>query len=122
MKFEGFVEIEPIGKPRPRFANGRAYFNAKGKANASNINAQLWEMDPPFITDAVEIHLEFYMPRGKTVSRLEHTVKPDLDNLVKQFLDSLNGIVADDKQVTSLYAAKYYADGEPGIKFKMVWD
>lgn len=40
-----------------------------------------------------------------------HLVKPDLDNLVKYYLDCMNGIVfADDKQIVELAASKEYCD------------
>src|SRR5687768_7463494 len=66
------------------------------------------------------IDLTFYMPRPKAhfkkagdvkpTAPQSHTSKPDLDNLVKAVMDSLNGlgIWLDDSQVYSLNADKQY--------------
>lgn len=41
--------------------------------------------------------------------RKQHTVKPDLDNLVKAILDALNGVAwHDDAQVVELHISKQY--------------
>lgn len=62
------------------------------------------------INEAVSVSLEFGLLRPKTVKRLEPTVPPDLDKLVRAVLDGLTGVVyGDDSQVTSLKAAKFYA-------------
>ena len=43
--------------------------------------------------------------------RVYYNHKPDLDNLAKIILDSLNGIAFDDdKQVVKLEVEKYYSD------------
>ena len=40
---------------------------------------------------------------------LPHTIKPDLDNLIKLALDSLNGLVwRDDTQIDEIKASKHY--------------
>jgi Holliday junction resolvase RusA-like endonuclease len=63
--------------------------------------------------------MSFYFRRLKTVKRVHHTVKPDVDNLSKTTMDSLKpykvkralkqeGVIADDAQVTDLYLRKRY--------------
>lgn len=65
----------------------------------------------------IEVTLHFLMPRGKTVNRIMHTVKPDLDKLIRSTLDGLTGTVfKDDALVVAVSAAKDYTTGEPGCK------
>ena len=74
---------------------------------------------------AFEVRLEFYMPRPKSHFRtgkyshimkvdapIDHTSKPDLDNLVKLILDVItkSGYWKDDSQVIELSVCKNYAD------------
>ena len=58
--------------------------------------------------------LAFYFSRPKSVSykkRPDHTVKPDIDKLIRAVLDALTGIFyADDAQVDELYVTKMYGD------------
>jgi Holliday junction resolvase RusA-like endonuclease len=52
----------------------------------------------------------FYMPRPKSVRRKNHTVKPDLSNLVKAVEDACNGIIwKDDSQIIIMSAHKIYS-------------
>ena len=42
--------------------------------------------------------------------QIKHTVKPDVDNLVKSVLDACNGVAySDDNLVTTINAIKIYA-------------
>ena len=51
--------------------------------------------------------------------KLRPTKKPDLDNIAKIVLDSLNGLAyKDDSQVVSLKIEKYYAD-KPLVKVEL---
>ena len=62
----------------------------------------------------VQVHIEFFLPRPKTApkSRTRPDKRPDLDKLVRATLDGLvmGGAFADDAQVVSLMADKYFAD------------
>ena len=62
------------------------------------------------------VMLSFYFERPKSASvkkRPKHTVKPDIDNLIKMVMDSLNKIVwVDDTQVYSISAQKHYGSKE----------
>lgn len=50
--------------------------------------------------DPLRFTVEFVMPRGKTVTRLEHTVPPDLSKLIRSTEDAMTGIVwVDDSQI-----------------------
>ena len=66
--------------------------------------------------DPVEISLIFILARPRTVTRLEPTVPPDLDKLVRAVLDGLTAIAyRDDAQVTTITATKEYGD-RPGVQ------
>ena len=62
-----------------------------------------------------QLHIEFYlqMPKGwsakkkKEMLGMPHTVKPDIDNLVKAFMDSFR---KNDSFVYRLHTAKWWAD------------
>ena len=63
--------------------------------------------------------LQFFMPRGKTVKRAHHTVKPDVDKLERAVLDAMTiaGVWSDDAQVISGPRGKRYADEcVPGVR------
>lgn len=52
---------------------------------------------------------------------LPHTKKPDLDNLVKNPMDCMNGIVyEDDRLVTKIFAEKCYGL-EPRTEIRVIW-
>ena len=61
---------------------------------------------------AFEVILEFHLITPDFKKPNVHAVcKPDIDNLVKFYLDALNRIVwEDDKQIISLHASKTYSD------------
>lgn len=58
----------------------------------------------------IQLELEFFLPRGKTVKREEPTVPPDLSKLTRSVEDALSGICYDDdKQITREILGKCYA-------------
>ena len=74
----------------------------------------------PF-TGPLSVEMTFYMPIPKAFSKkkrsqaiagdIRHTKKPDIDNLCKSVLDTLNNIFfEDDKQIVRLSASKCYSD------------
>ena len=73
------------------------------------------------ITDAACVHLEFHMPRPKTVTRLRPSTKPDIDKLTRALLDGLtdSGVLRDDALVVSLRVEEWYADDEPYAAVKV---
>lgn len=64
--------------------------------------------------------VEFLMPRGVTVKRADHTVKPDLSKLIRSTEDALTSIVwIDDAQIVEHgpMRKRYITNGEsPGAK------
>lgn len=76
----------------------------------------------------VEVWLDFRLPRPASVSIRKRPfphVKPDLDKLVRAFLDAatIAGVFQDDAQVIVVHASKRYAtddpDGSPGALFAL---
>ena len=65
----------------------------------------------------IALTVSFLLERAKSNKKPHHTQKPDLDNLVKTVLDSLNGLAFDDdSQVIRIEAQKYFAAPSLGEK------
>ena len=63
------------------------------------------------LTIALEIRLDFFLQRPKSLPKKirYHIKRPDIDNLAKSILDSLEGIIyVNDAQVISLIVTKDY--------------
>lgn len=117
------VPGEPRGKGRPRFTKGgHAYTDSETRAYEKKIMAcyrqQLkdyrWD-DGAYIS--VEVTAVYPIPKSATkaslaaiqAGRILPKRKPDIDNVLKAVLDSLNGIAyKDDAQVVSVSGRKVY--------------
>lgn len=125
------VPIEPFGKARPRFSNACghaiAYTPAKTKRGEQLIKTcarQAMGDRYPFerhIPLSVEIVANFSIPKSYTKKRHLDCVnndelptkKPDIDNIVKAVLDSMNDAVFwDDCQIVKLNVRKQYVEGD----------
>lgn len=122
--FEGEITVDPEPKRRPRFVSrGKfvtAYTDAKTKAYESKIRELLrsaYSLNP--CEDWCSLSIVFHLPRPNSVKRKSPTVKPDIDNLAKSFLDAANGILyTDDKILLDLRVCKKYS-GVGAISFKL---
>jgi len=119
------VEGTPIGKGRPKFARRgnfvSAYTPTKTRDYESIIaqaakNAMLFA-EPLKTPVAAYIYVTVPVPTSYPKWRKEMCLKgfqrpckrPDLDNILKAYLDAMNGIVYDDDtQVVSLHSTKVY--------------
>lgn len=113
------VQIKPIAKQRPRFANnGVVYTPSKTINYEKQIKKSFNEKYPNFkpLEAALIVELTFYFQRAKS-NKLEHfTMKPDIDNLIKSVCDALNNVVyLDDKQIVGIIANKQF-DTIDGVK------
>ena len=113
---------KPIAKKRPRFAR-RGKFVTTYNDQETEEGKVLWEIrqqrpEKP-IERPIAIHLWFGMPIPKSTSKKQirailerkapHIKKPDIDNLIKFYLDVMNNeIFLDDKQIYYLTARKSY--------------
>ena len=103
---------KPQGKARPRFANGHAYTPKQTTDYERQIkNAFRAAGGEKIENDGVIIEIDvYYKKTAADKKKTSPTKKPDIDNICKIVLDGLNGVAyADDKQVISLTANKYFA-------------
>lgn len=119
--------IRPHGKGRPRFWNNRTLTpkadrefekELRGLADATVTTLGVRESHPEYFNFAdpnleiahIYVGVEFTYIRGKRRPGFKGT-RPDLDNLIKAFLDSMNGVLwPDDALVTSCNAMKLWGD------------
>lgn len=109
------IEIVLTHKPfryeRPRFHNGRVYVpHGKAKRATQLILMSKYNGDP--ISQAFRCRFEFYIQKPRTIKNIPvfHTATPDLDNLVKFYMDAGIGFLwDDDKFCVELSAVKNYS-------------
>jgi len=119
------LEGTPTGKGRPKFARRGKFVSTYTPLKTKNYEDRIREvareamgssepLDTPisacfYITMPVPAS---YSKKAKTACLLgvtRPTKKPDVDNIIKAFLDAMNGIVyLDDCQVVDLHAKKIY--------------
>ena len=119
------VEGTPIGKGRPKFARRGNFVStytptktrdyetliADAAQKAMGSSEPLKTPVAAYIYITVPIPASYSKKRSTAcLSGLERPCKkPDIDNIIKAFLDSMNNIVyADDTQVVSLHSTKRY--------------
>ena len=103
---------KPQGKARPRFANGHTYTPKQTTDYERQIKNAFRAAGGQMIeSEGVIIEIDVYYKKTATdKKKTSPTKKPDIDNICKIVLDGLNGVAyADDKQVVSLIANKYFA-------------
>ena len=103
---------KPQGKARPRFSNGHTYTPKQTTDYERQIkNAFRAAGGEKIENDGVIIEIDvYYKKTAADKKKTSPTKKPDIDNICKIVLDGLNGVAyADDKQVISLTANKYFA-------------
>lgn len=129
------MEIEFIieGKPKPKQSfrytrQGIRYTPKDVKAYAYEVAWYFYKKYPKWMPKIfngtplkVELHVYMKIPKSfnKTLKQraltgeLRPLKKPDCDNISKNILDALNGVVyPDDKQIVELTIKKYYADAD----------
>lgn len=127
-----FIPMEPKPKGRPRFskASGVAYTPKETRSAEAELR---WHIEKELRTNhqglkdgevlfegALTAILQFKCSRPASVRRLFHTVKPDLDNLVKLVFDALNKrVFRDDSQITEMRVSKEYTFGRPSVNIQI---
>jgi len=117
------INAKPFGKERPRFGRGTVYTAPKTSAHEIMIgNLAKTAMrgkkiitGPVWATIRVVEKVPASWPQWKKEAALQgliaHTAKPDLDNMVKLILDSINNIIyVDDSQVMRLELDKQFSN------------
>lgn len=116
------LEILPVAKGRPRVGRfGAVYTPAKTRQFEARLRAlarDQYKSDP--VKGPISLRCRFFLPKPRTAPRLRQypDVRPDLDNLLKAVMDSLNGILwLDDAQVVDIITGKRY--GAPAINISV---
>ena len=119
-----------MGKARPRVTRSGHAFTPKTTTNYENyVKLEYTYKGGERLEGPIKalIHVFYEIPQSATKKRrtaiLEGlelpTKKPDVDNIAKIILDSLNGIAFhDDSQVTNLVVEKYYTEGTERVEFE----
>lgn len=126
IEFTYYGEIK--GKGRPRFRNAGKFIQTYTDANTKNYEMSLKEaylqanqesyMNPD---DPLLLRLQVWQQIPKSVSKkkrqqmldgdIRPTKKPDIDNILKSVLDSLNKVAFyDDTQIVMIMCSKFYSD------------
>jgi Holliday junction resolvase RusA-like endonuclease len=124
----------PIAKKRPRFATmkrGNKSFSMAYNSQKTEEGRVLFEFQKHpgrgIMKGPLFAFFKFYVSRpkshfgtGRNEGRLKksaplyHIIKPDVDNLVKFYLDVMEGeVFENDKQVISVTAFKFYTEEDP---------
>jgi len=118
------IDGKPMGKQRPRFntKTGKAYTAGK------TVNYENWvrlcyqqQCAGEKLTGEIVAFINAYYTIPKSTSKknkkdmltgnIRPTIKPDVDNIAKVILDSLNGLAyKDDKQIVFCTISKWYGE------------
>ena len=118
-----YIPGEPVGKERPRVANGHAYTPAKTKAYEEKVKWCFRQAHGRMLDGPIRMTIEAVYSIPKSASRKAREAKegkparkkPDLDNLVKCIADALNGMAyEDDKDIVMVTAFKS-CGATPGV-------
>lgn len=124
------LEFLVEGKVKPkqscRFSRFGNYISKDVKDYAKHIQASFYKEYPKwlpsnFFEKPLTVEIDVFMQIPKATSKKQKEImlsqglrpikRPDIDNISKNILDALNGIVyADDKQIVELAVRKYYAE------------
>ena len=129
MNLEFNVEGTPVPKARARVVMRGKYPGAYTPQKSKNYETivadaarlAMNEAGLSMTSEPCGVSLIFSLPIPKSASKKQvkcmsngekmHIKKPDLDNLIKQVFDAMNGIVwCDDSQVVSVTAIKVYSE------------
>ena len=132
MSFQKTITIpgKPIPLARPRFSCRSTYdLQTQLKNDVSFIIKS--QISQPPTSKLVSLKIHFFMPIPKNLppkktELLEctpHRKRPDLDNLVKFYIDVCNGLIYnDDSQIFSITAAKFYSKEPRTVMFIAIGD
>lgn len=114
----------PVSKKRPRFFRRGNHVGTYNPQECEE-SKTMWHIAQAMtgrspIEGPITLELWFEMPIPASMSKRErlalkgfcgHPKKPDLDNLIKHFMDAANGVLfQDDRQIWCLISAKKYSE------------
>jgi Holliday junction resolvase RusA-like endonuclease len=110
------IEAHPMPHQRTRVARGGRHYNTAKQVSYQRYVATMARKaaDGLKFVKPVKVQCAFYFSRPKADKKKElvYGGKGDVDNLLKQVLDSLNGIIwQDDCCVVDITGIKMYTDG-----------
>jgi len=125
------VEGDPKGKGRPRFSRAGKFTRVYTDKQTLDYEAviKFFAAQAMGSTDLLEtpvsvfLYIRHAVPQSYSKKRNESCLsgfeqpckKPDIDNIVKTFLDGMNGVIfKDDTQVVDLHVKKVYS-AVPGV-------
>lgn len=128
MEIKFTIPGKPQAKQRPRFA-GHAYTPKETVAYENWVRLCFQQTKAQKLAGEILAEMVFTFPIAKTKPKkmkekmlsgeICPTGKPDLDNLAKSVLDSLNGFAFDDdSQVVTLLVRKKYGT-DPGVQISL---
>ena len=127
IKFTVYGDAKPKGSTRSFVVNGKAV-TTTNNPNATEwqrivaVSAQQYRPKGGPLQGAVALGVKFYFSRPKSVSekkRPHHTVKPDLDKLIRNIGDALKGVMyAEDARIVRITAEKQY-DTVPRVEIQV---
>jgi len=116
MSYNLWYPVKPKAAPRPRVTQNGTYNDSDYTKWKNGLKLLAKSKIKKQIEGEVYLQIEFFyeIPKSWTKKKKEnakwHTSKPDIDNLIKSVMDSLNGIAfKDDSQVVMIQARKQYA-------------
>ncbi len=128
IKFTVYGEAKPKGSTRAFIVKDRAHTttanpNAKEWQQLVAVSAQQYRPAAGPYQEAVALKLAFFFSRPKSATvkkRPHHTVKPDLDKLVRNVGDALKGVIyAEDARIVRIEASKDY-DTIPRVEIEVL--
>jgi Holliday junction resolvase RusA-like endonuclease len=126
-----YLTIPALAIPKGRARVGRhgmytpkktTSFEAELRWHWTQSKHQMIPQAPTFVI------IQCYFPYPKSLAKKKlrpvHPItKPDLDNVLKAIMDSMNGFAwKDDNQVCSVTMAKYYTPESPRIEMIIRWE
>lgn len=116
MIIKGTIPIRPQPKLRPKFNSITkvTYPNPKTVLFEKRVKLCLLRDVKTLIPkeEPIYVNLKFvFCDPKRTQKNVKHIIKPDLDNLIKSFLDAANKVLFhDDKQICRISAQKLYSN------------
>ena len=138
ISFTVYGNPKALQRHRTFIKNGRRINVDPSKADKADFLAQALNHQPEQpITGPIKLTVTFCMPRpkshygtGRNADKLkpsapiQHTKKPDLDNMIKLVKDALNGVFyKDDSQICGIVASKKYSTTPQTIIYiEEIWE
>ncbi len=124
------VEGKIQGKARPRVVQGHAFTPRQTMVYENWVRSCYQEQDGRYLNGPIHATILAYckIPQSYSKKRIQAILdgteapmkKPDLDNVAKIILDSLNGIAFnDDAQVVFMVVARIYTAEQERVEFKL---